>query len=99
MSLYCFCTSKIFCKTLGGASNVTKIAQIDKGVRRNYTKLYKITLTGWVDKTLDIALTRKKSYQGSKVFKFDHLTLGPCIQKLALILCTHYRIRLRKKKN
>jgi hypothetical protein len=28
-------------------------------VRRNYTKLYKITMAGWVDKTLDLALTRK----------------------------------------
>ncbi len=28
-------------------------------VRRNYTKLDKITSTGWVDKTLDQTLTRK----------------------------------------
>jgi hypothetical protein len=32
MSLYCLCTSKIFCKTLDGASNATKITQIDKGL-------------------------------------------------------------------
>jgi hypothetical protein len=67
--------------------------------RRNYTKLYKITLVGWVNKALDLTFTRKKSCQGSKVFRSDHLTLGPCIQKLALILCKHCRIRLRKKKN
>jgi hypothetical protein len=28
-------------------------------VRRNYTKLYKITMVGWVDKALDLTLTRK----------------------------------------
>jgi hypothetical protein len=65
-------------------------------VKRNYTKLYKITLARWVDKALDLTIIRKNIIE---VFKFDHLTLGPCIQKLALILCTHYKIRLRKKKN
>jgi hypothetical protein len=28
-------------------------------VRRNYTKLYKITLVGWVDKALNLTLIRK----------------------------------------
>jgi len=28
-------------------------------VRRNYTKLYKITLAGWVDKALNLALIKK----------------------------------------
>jgi hypothetical protein len=36
-------------------------------VKRNYTKPHKITLVGWVDKTLNLALTQKKSCQGSKV--------------------------------
>jgi hypothetical protein len=30
-------------------------------VKRNYTKLNKITLVGWVDKVLNLAFTRKKS--------------------------------------
>jgi hypothetical protein len=34
MSLYCLCTSKICCKTLDGATNATKIAQIDKGLNK-----------------------------------------------------------------
>ncbi len=44
-------------------------------VRRNYTKLYKITLVGWVDKALDLALTRKNIMLG---FKGDQiLSLNP----------------------
>jgi uncharacterized membrane protein len=35
-------------------------------VRRNYTRLYKITLTGWVDKALNLALTRKNIISGFK---------------------------------
>jgi hypothetical protein len=68
-------------------------------VRRNCTELYKITLVGWVDKALDLALTKKKLCQGSKVQGFGHLTLGLWIQKLALVFYTNYRIRSRKKKN
>ncbi len=34
MPLYCLCTSKIVCKTLDGASNATKMAQIDKGLNK-----------------------------------------------------------------
>jgi len=34
MPLYCLCTSKIVCKTLNGASNATKMAQIDKGLNK-----------------------------------------------------------------
>jgi len=34
MSLYYLCTSKIFCNTLDGASNATKMAQIDKGLNK-----------------------------------------------------------------
>jgi hypothetical protein len=30
-------------------------------VKKNYIELDKITLVGWVDKPLDLALTRKKS--------------------------------------
>jgi hypothetical protein len=55
-------------------------------VKRNYKKMNKITLAGWVDKTLYLSFTRKNTmswFKGvqrcSKVFKFDHLTLGPCI--------------------
>jgi hypothetical protein len=39
-------------------------------VRRNYTKLYNITLVGWVDKALDLALTRKNimsRFKGVKI--------------------------------
>jgi hypothetical protein len=31
-------------------------------VKRNYIKSDEITLVGWVDKALDLALTRKKSW-------------------------------------
>jgi hypothetical protein len=36
-------------------------------VRTNDTKPNKITLAKWVDKVVDLALTRKKSSRGSKV--------------------------------
>jgi hypothetical protein len=35
-------------------------------VRRNYKKLYKITLIGWVDKSLNLALIRKNVILGFK---------------------------------
>jgi len=35
-------------------------------VRRNYTKLYKITLAGWVNKTLNLAFIKKKFISGFK---------------------------------
>ncbi len=68
-------------------------------VRRNYKKPNRITLARWVDKTLDLAITRKKSCQGSKLHGFGHLTLRPWIQNLALILYIHCKIQLRKKIN
>jgi len=36
-------------------------------VRRNYTESHKIALVRWVDKTLNLAQTKKKSCHGSKV--------------------------------
>jgi hypothetical protein len=39
-------------------------------VKRNYIKLDKITLKGWVDKALDQTLIRKIQCQGSKVQGF-----------------------------
>jgi len=68
-------------------------------IRKNDTKPNKITLTEWVDKVVDLAFTKKISCQGSKVQKFGHLTIGPWIQKLALVFCTHCKIKPRKKKN
>jgi hypothetical protein len=35
-------------------------------VSRTYTKIYKITLVGWVDKALDLTLTRKNIMSGFK---------------------------------
>jgi hypothetical protein len=66
-------------------------------VSRNYIEPDKITLVGWVDKAVDQTFTRKKSYQGSKVPGFGHLTLGPWMRKLALVPCTHWWIKLGKK--
>jgi len=66
-------------------------------VRRNYTKPHKIALVRWVDKTLDLAPTPKKSCQGSKVQGFCHLTL--ITQKMTLVFYTHCRIGPWKKKN
>jgi len=34
MSLYCFCTSKRFCKALDGTRNAKKIAQINEGISK-----------------------------------------------------------------
>jgi hypothetical protein len=34
MPVYCFRSSKMFCKTLDGASNATKMTQIDKGLNK-----------------------------------------------------------------
>jgi hypothetical protein len=44
-------------------------------VSRNYIEPNKVTLVEWVDKALDQTLTKKKSYHGSKVQGFGHLTL------------------------
>jgi hypothetical protein len=38
-------------------------------VDRNYIEPDKITLAGWVYKALDQTLIRKKSYQGSNIYK------------------------------
>ncbi len=61
-----------------------------------------------LDKALDIGkvdrqsskpyIYKKKSYQGSKLQGFGHLTLGPWIIKQALVPCTHYKIGPKKKK-
>jgi len=61
-------------------------------VNRNHIEPYKITLARWVDEALDLAFTKKKSCQGSKLQGFFHLTLLPWIQKLALVLYTHCKI-------
>jgi hypothetical protein len=65
-------------------------------VRSNYIEPNKITSVGWVDKALDLTFI---SCQGSWVQGFGHLTLGLLIQKMALVLCTHCKIKLRNKKN
>ncbi len=40
---------------------------------------------------------KKKIMLGLKIQGFGHLTLGPWIQKLALVLYMHYKIKLGKK--
>ncbi len=50
-------------------------------VKRNYIEPYEITLARWVNKALNQTFIRKKSYQGSKLHEFGHLTLGLWIKK------------------
>jgi hypothetical protein len=43
-------------------------------VRRNYTKLDKITLVGWVNKALNLALIRKNimsRFKGTRIWPFN----------------------------
>jgi hypothetical protein len=48
MPLYYLCTSKIFCNTLDGASNATKMAQIDKGLNKICILQVKGVIGMWV---------------------------------------------------
>jgi hypothetical protein len=50
-------------------------------VRRNYIEPYEITLARWVKKALNQTFIRKKSYKGSKLQEFAHLSLGLWIIK------------------
>jgi hypothetical protein len=52
---------------------------------KNYIEINKIILAGWVDKTLDQRLWKKKSSQGSKVNGFGHWILKPLMREQGLV--------------
>jgi hypothetical protein len=61
-------------------------------VKRNYTELDKITLTRWVEKALDLTLTRKNMMLGFKGIGIWPLNLRAMDSKIGPSLYTHCRI-------
>jgi hypothetical protein len=53
-------------------------------VKRNYTKPNKITLGGWVNKTLDLAFTRKNVMLRFKCIRIWPFSLGAMDSKTGL---------------